>query len=87
MRMKRELNLEKILILIRRIFIHILLLLGLAITLAPFIWMISTSFKSSESVFTFPPQWIPQHPTIEQYQALFREVNFLQFFKLSLIHI
>lgn len=83
--MKRELKLEKILILIRRIFIHLLLLLGLAITLAPFIWMISTSFKSSESVFTFPPQWIPKNPTTEQYQALFREVNFLQFFKNSTI--
>ncbi len=83
--MKRELNLAKILTLIRRIFIHLLLFLGLAITLAPFIWMISTSFKSSESVFTFPPQWIPKHPTIEQYQALFREVNFLQFFKNSVI--
>lgn len=83
--MKRELNLAKILTLIRRIFIHLLLFLGLAITLAPFIWMISTSFKSSESVFTFPPQWIPKHPTIEQYQTLFREVNFLQFFKNSVI--
>ena len=83
--MKRELNLVKILTLIRRIFIHLLLFAGLAITLAPFIWMISTSFKSSESVFTFPPQWIPKHPTIEQYQALFREVNFLQFFKNSVI--
>lgn len=83
--MKRELNLVKILTLIRRIFIHLLLFLGLAITLAPFIWMISTSFKSSESVFTFPPQWIPKHPTIEQYQTLFREVNFLQFFKNSVI--
>lgn len=83
--MKRELDLVKILTLIRRIFIHLLLFLGLAITLAPFIWMISTSFKSSESVFTFPPQWIPKHPTIEQYQTLFREVNFLQFFKNSVI--
>ncbi len=83
--MKRELNLAKILTLIRRIFIHLLLFLGLAITLAPFIWMISTSLKSSESVFTFPPQWIPKHPTIEQYQTLFREVNFLQFFKNSVI--
>ena len=83
--MKRELKWEKILTLIRRIFVHLLLLLGLAITLAPFIWMISTSFKSNESVFTFPPQWIPQHPTTEQYQALFREVNFLQFFKNSVI--
>lgn len=83
--MKRELKLEKILTLIRRIFIHLLLFAGLAITLAPFIWMISTSFKSAESVFTFPPQWIPKHPTIEQYQTLFREVNFLQFFKNSVI--
>jgi len=83
--MKRELKLEKILTLSRKIFIHLLLLLGLAITLAPFIWMISTSFKSSESVFTFPPQWIPKHPTTEQYQRLFREVNFLQFFKNSVI--
>ncbi|MCJ7645638.1 carbohydrate ABC transporter permease, partial [bacterium] len=85
MRMKRELNLEKIFTVIRRVFIHLLLFAGLAITLAPFIWMISTSFKSSESVFAFPPQWIPKHPTIEQYQALFREVNFLQFFKNSVI--
>jgi len=85
MRMKRELNLERILTATRRVFIHLLLFAGLAITLAPFIWMISTSFKSSESVFAFPPQWIPKHPTIEQYQALFREVNFLQFFKNSVI--
>jgi len=83
--MKRRLKWEKILTLIRRIFVHLLLLLGLAITLAPFIWMISTSFKSSESVFTFPPQWIPKNPTTEQYRALFREVNFLQFFKNSVI--
>jgi len=83
--MKKELTLSKILTLIRRIFIHLLLFLGIAITLAPFIWMISTSFKSAESVFTYPPQWIPEHPTLEQYQRLFREVNFLQFFKNSVI--
>lgn len=85
MAMKRKLSMEKILTTVRRIFVHLLLFVGIAITLAPFIWMISTSFKSSESVFTFPPQWIPKHPTIEQYQTLFREVNFLQFFKNSVI--
>jgi len=83
--MKRELTLSKILTLIRRIIIHLLLFVGIVITLAPFIWMISTSFKSAESVFTYPPQWIPKHPTLEQYQKLFREVNFLQFFKNSVI--
>lgn len=85
MAMKRKLSMEKILTTVRRIFVHLLLFVGIAITLAPFIWMISTSFKSSESVFTFPPQWIPKHPTTEQYQTLFREVNFLQFFKNSVI--
>ncbi len=25
----------------------------------PFLWMVSTSLKSSKMVFTFPPQWIP----------------------------
>jgi len=83
--MRKGLNIEKILTLIRRIFVHLLLFLGIAITLAPFVWMISTSFKSSESVFSYPPQWIPQNPTLEQYRALFREVNFLQFFKNSVI--
>jgi len=78
-------NLLKITTLIRRISIHILLLVGLAITLAPFIWMVSTSFKSAESVFTYPPQWVPKHPTLEQYQKLFREVNFLQFFKNTVV--
>jgi len=82
---KREMNLLKITTLIRRISIHILLLVGLAITLAPFIWMVSTSFKSAESVFTYPPQWVPKHPTLEQYQKLFREVNFLQFFKNTVV--
>ena len=83
--MRKGLNIEKILTLIRRIFVHLLLFLGIAITLAPFVWMISTSFKSSESVFSYPPQWIPKNPTLEQYRALFREVNFLQFFKNSVI--
>jgi len=83
--MRKGLNIEKILTLIRRVFVHLLLFVGIAITLAPFVWMISTSFKSSESVFSYPPQWIPQNPTLEQYRALFREVNFLQFFKNSVV--
>jgi len=83
--MRKGLNIEKILTLIRRILVHLLLFVGIAITLAPFVWMISTSLKSSESVFSYPPQWIPKNPTLEQYRALFREVNFLQFFKNSVI--
>lgn len=51
------------------------------IVVMPFFWMISTSFKGMNDVFTFPIQWIPQNPTLRGYQILFSgTVNFLQFF-------
>ena len=47
----------------------------------PFIWMLSTSFKGMNDVFTFPIEWIPSKPTLKGYQALFSgAVPFLQYF-------
>ncbi|MCQ2401521.1 MAG: carbohydrate ABC transporter permease [Lachnospiraceae bacterium] len=37
----------------------------------PFLWMLSTSFKGMNSVFTFPIEWIPRNPTLKGYKALF----------------
>ncbi len=37
----------------------IALLIGAAINLIPFLWMISTSLKSNAEVFLYPPTWIP----------------------------
>ena len=55
-----------------RMFLFYLLLSGMAlITLLPFLWMISSSFKSAESIRTIPIQWIPEHPTLEGYQRVF----------------
>ncbi len=50
---------------------HILLIvLGLA-ALAPFWWMISTSFKTEFEAFQIPPTWLPLEPTLEAYGDLF----------------
>jgi len=35
------------------------LTLGACTMVIPFLWMVSTSLKSSASVFAYPPQWIP----------------------------
>lgn len=56
----------------------------------PFIWMLSTSFKGMNDVFTFPIEWIPKSPTLNGYKALFSgKVPFATFFlnsvKVSLI--
>src|SRR5919109_256054 len=33
----------------------------------PFLWMVSTSFKTLDQVFAFPPQWIPNPWVFENY--------------------
>ena len=42
------------------ILVIILLTLLALITLVPFIWMVSASFKTNNEVFTIPIQWIPK---------------------------
>ena len=42
----------------------------------PFIWMISTSLKDPNQVFTMPPQWIPRPAHWENYVEIFRLMDF-----------
>ncbi|MFD6417987.1 carbohydrate ABC transporter permease [Streptomyces sp. NPDC060194] len=47
---------------------YVLLLLVLVVTVGPFLWQLSTSLKGAgESVFGYPPQLLPSHPTLEHY--------------------
>lgn len=46
---------------------YILLICGVAITLIPFIYMISASFKSQIYTFEYPPRLIPRDPTLVNY--------------------
>ncbi|ADU27897.1 carbohydrate ABC transporter permease [Ethanoligenens harbinense] len=39
--------------------IYFLLILGAILMLLPFVWMLSTSFKSPGDVMVMPPQWFP----------------------------
>jgi len=71
--------------LIQQIIMHAVLIIGLVITVAPFVWMVSTSFNTDEAIFTKTPQWVPAHPTTAQYHKLFDQINFLLHFKNSVI--
>ncbi|MFC2091539.1 carbohydrate ABC transporter permease [Elusimicrobiota bacterium] len=64
----------------RKIVIQAILLGGLMLTLTPFFWMISTSFKSKAGIHAIPPQWIPAEPTVAHYRELFEQINFLKYF-------
>ena len=71
--------------LIERGTVYLALLCVFVAAVIPFVWMISTSIKSGGGIFTVPPQWIPEEPTLEWYKRLFRDVNFTLHFKNSLI--
>ena len=67
--------------LIGTIVLHAVLLLGAASALLPFFWMVATSLKVPEQMFTMPPQWIPEPFTLRNYEQLFTLIPFArQFF-------
>ncbi|MFJ4712333.1 carbohydrate ABC transporter permease [Streptomyces sp. NPDC088785] len=37
----------------------------------PFLWLLSTSFKSAQELGSIDPTWIPQHPSLDNYRAAF----------------
>ena len=62
-----------------------LLILVLAIlaliTLVPFFWMISSSFKTNNDVYTVPIQWIPKEFHPENYSLIWERIPLATFFK------
>ena len=46
------------------------------VTLLPFAWMLSSSFKSAETIRTLPIRWIPEHPSLEGYRQVFQMTSF-----------
>jgi multiple sugar transport system permease protein len=55
-----------------------LLLLGAAITVLPFLWMLGTSFKPESDVFSYPLRLQPSHPTLDNYRSIWQELPFLR---------
>ncbi len=58
---------------------------SLVITLFPFVWMISTSFKSPGEIFTQTPTFIPTQPTLDNFRNLLKTANLGGSFMNSLI--
>lgn len=58
-----------------KMIVNLLLVAGLICMAAPFVWMLSTSFKGTKDIFRYPPQWIPVQPTLDNYSRLFSTVN------------
>jgi ABC-type glycerol-3-phosphate transport system permease component len=69
---------------IRIVVLYLIILVMAALTLVPFLWMLSTSLKVREQLYAFPPEWIPNPVSFESYRVLFDPLPFDTFFWNSL---
>jgi ABC-type glycerol-3-phosphate transport system permease component len=51
--------------------LFLLLSLITLIFLLPILWMVSSSVTPNETVFKYPPQWVPAHATLKNYTEVF----------------
>jgi multiple sugar transport system permease protein len=60
----------------KRFFLYLLLAVGAFIMVLPFLWMISTSLKTSEQVFIWPPRLLPHELHWENLVMVISRINF-----------
>lgn len=66
--------------LIIKIIAHTILILGSLTMLVPFIWMLSSSFKSLGEVFVFPPTLFGERIVWENYTKISSRFNYFAYF-------
>jgi putative chitobiose transport system permease protein len=63
---------------------YVLLVLVMFITVGPFLWLLSTSLKGpSENLFAYPPQWIPQDITLNNFKRVLDSQPFFTYLRNS----
>jgi multiple sugar transport system permease protein len=64
---------------------YTVLVVGVAIWLLPFVWMVLGSFKTQREILVKPPTVWPEDPTFANFERWFTDLGFGQFFTNSLV--
>jgi multiple sugar transport system permease protein len=59
----------------KRVGLHVVLIVGAVATLAPLVWMVAASFMSAGQATTYPPHFVPRPATLENYRILFTRLD------------
>ncbi|MCI1894109.1 MAG: carbohydrate ABC transporter permease [Lactobacillus sp.] len=70
---------------ISRILLYVIVTLGAITMLIPFLWMVSTSLKTSPETIKIPPVWIPKVLQWHNYVEAFNAAPFARYFINSVI--
>jgi multiple sugar transport system permease protein len=66
---------ERAMRILGRVLAYAVVSAGAIVMIAPFLWMTSTAFKAG-TAFDYPPKWIPDEVTLENFRAVWTEVPF-----------
>jgi putative chitobiose transport system permease protein len=73
----RKINWQKLSLWGRTLFLYVLLSSIALLMLFPLFWLLTTAFKSpTENIFQFPPQLLPEKPTLENFIKVWQTVPF-----------
>jgi multiple sugar transport system permease protein len=64
----------------KSVIFHLLIYAAALATVAPFIWMVLTSFKNLGEILVYPPKWLPKKFQIENYLNAFRAAPFARYY-------
>lgn len=64
----------------RGVWLHVMLTGGLVVVIAPFVWMVLGSIKTTGELRQSPPTWLPDDPTAQNYVDLFDRLDFARYF-------
>lgn len=71
---------------VKKFLVYFFLIVGALIMVFPFYWMISSSFKTTEEYFSYPPKWMPGNWfNLDNYVRALKQSNLGQYFVNSII--
>ena len=78
-------SLNKIWKISKKIFLHLVIYSLALIVIAPFVWMILTSFKDMSEIYVYPPKWLPEKFNFDNYVKAFTAAPFGRYYFNSLV--
>jgi sn-glycerol 3-phosphate transport system permease protein len=68
-----------------RLVVHALLLVASLVMVVPLLWIVLTAFKERNEVFSQIPQWLPAHPTFNNFLGVLDAMPFWQYYWNTLV--
>jgi sn-glycerol 3-phosphate transport system permease protein len=60
--------------------VHALLLMAALVMVVPLVWIVLTAFKERNEVFSQVPQWLPAHPTFNNFLGVLDAMPFWRYY-------